>query len=168
MAAGMNTHAAPLPSRWQDRVLIDRLLRECRRLAIVGLSGDPLKASNFVGRYMQHEGYQILPVSPRGGLLLGEPVRGSLAQVPPPIDMVVVFRPAADCPEVARQAVAAGARALWIQLGIVSEEAAQLAAAAGLEVVMDKCVKMEHGRLKGSLHFAGMDTGLISARKRGR
>lgn len=160
--------ASTSASPWQDPSVIQRLLRDSHNVAIVGLSADPLKASNFVGRYMQHEGYRILPVTPRGGILLGETAYTSLAQVPVPIDLVVVFRPAADCLAVAEQAIAVRAKALWIQLGIVSEAAALAAQAAGMDVVMDKCTKMEHGRIKGSLHFAGMDTGVISARKRGQ
>jgi uncharacterized protein len=155
-----------VPERFTNIARIDALLRSAHRLAIVGLSADPLKASHFVARYMQHEGYRIIPVSPRGGEMVGEPVYPDLAAVPEPVDIVVAFRPAKDCVALASAAVAAKAKAFWMQLGIYSEEAANIAEAGGLMVVADKCIKMEHGRLRGSLHWAGMDTGTISAKKR--
>jgi predicted CoA-binding protein len=142
-----------------------RLLTRARTVAIVGMSVDMQKASAFVASYLQHEGYRIIPVNPRGGRILGETVYPDLASVPTPIDIVDVFRPAVEAPEFARQAVAVGAKALWLQLRIVSFEAAELAAAAGLDVVMDRCVKMEHGRFNGTLHWGGMNTEIISARK---
>ncbi len=155
-------------ARWQDPDVIRRLLRESRTLAIVGLSRDPVKASHFVASYMRHEGYRIIPVTPHEGTILGERTWPSLAEVPEPIDLVVVFRRASECPAVARQAVAAGAKALWLQLRVVSPEAAAIAEAAGMPVVMDKCVKIEHGRFGGGLRFAGMNTEIISARRPGR
>ena len=151
--------------RYQDPAVIRRLLATSRTIAIVGLSHEPQKASAFVGSYLLHEGYHVIPVNPRGGTILGQPVYPDLASVPVSIDLVEVFRPAADALEVARQAVAVGARALWLQLRIVNFEAAELALAAGLDVVMDRCVKMEHGRFNGSLHWGGMNTEIISARK---
>jgi len=151
---------------FQDLATIDGRLREARTLAIVGLSADPLKASHFVARYMQHEGYRVIPVSPRGGQIVGETAYTELKLIPIPVDIVVAFRPAADCPAIAHAAVAIKAHAFWMQLGIFSEEAAKIAVNGGLQVVADKCIKMEHGRLRGSLHWAGMDTGMISARKR--
>ncbi|HJW61094.1 MAG TPA: CoA-binding protein, partial [Actinomycetota bacterium] len=98
-------------------------------------------------RYLQRQGYRILPVNPRGGELLGEPVARSLAEVDGPIDVVEVFRPAEEAPRIAREAVEVGAKVLWLQLGIVSEEARQVAEAAGLTVVMDRCMGETHGRL---------------------
>ena len=142
-----------------------RLITTSRSVAIVGMSADPQKASAFVASYLQHEGYRILPVNPRGGHVLGETIYPDLASVPVPVDIVDVFRPAREAPAFARQAVAVGAKALWLQLRIVSFEAAELAAAGGLEVVMDRCVKMEHGRFNGTLHWGGMNTEIISARK---
>jgi uncharacterized protein len=151
--------------RFQDPAVVRRLLARARTVAIVGMSADMQKASAFVASYLQHEGYRIVPVNPRGGRILGETVYPDLASVPVPIDIVDVFRPPAEAPGFARQAVAIGARALWLQLRIVSLEAAELAAAAGLDVVMDRCVKMEHGRFNGTLHWGGMNTEIISARK---
>jgi predicted CoA-binding protein len=151
--------------RYQDPAVIRRLLSHARTIAIVGASTDPQKASSFVASYLQHEGYRVIPVNPRGGRLLGETVYPDLASVPVPIDIVDVFRPPSDAPALASQAVAVGAKALWLQLRIISFEAAELAAAAGMDVVMDRCVKMEHGRFNGTLHWGGMNTEIISARK---
>jgi predicted CoA-binding protein len=111
------------------------------------MSADPQKASAFVASYLQHEGYRIVPVNPRGGRVLGETIYPDLASIPDPVDIVDVFRPSAETPEFARQAVAIGARALWLQLRIVNFEAAEIAAAAGLDVVMDRCPAIEVGRL---------------------
>ncbi|MFZ5625448.1 MAG: CoA-binding protein [Gemmatimonadota bacterium] len=152
-------------ARWQRPDTIRRLLTTARTVAIVGLSSDPQKASSFVATYLQRAGYRIIPVSPRGGEILGEKVYPDLASIPEPIDIVDVFRPARDCPAVVDQAIAVGARAVWIQLGIVSPEAGERAERAGLDIVMDRCMKMEHGRLAGTLHWGGMNTGVVTARK---
>jgi uncharacterized protein len=151
--------------RFQDPAVIRRLIREARTVAIVGMSADPQKASAFVASYLQHEGYRIVPVNPRGGRVLGEAIYPDLASIPFPVDIVDVFRPAAEAAGFAREAVAMGARALWLQLRIVSFEAADIATAGGLAVVMDRCLKMEHGRFDGTLHWGGMNTEIISARK---
>ncbi len=126
-----------------------RLLREARTIAVVGLSADPDKPSHEVAAYLQAHGYRIVPVNPKGGVILGEQVFPDLASVPVPVDLVDVFRPPAACPEVARQAVATKARVLWLQLGIVSAEAERIAREGGLEVVMDHCTLIEHRRLSG-------------------
>jgi predicted CoA-binding protein len=163
---GLNTGLTPAQrQRYQDVTTIRRLLAETRTIAIVGLSGDPQKASQFVASYLQHVGYRIVPVNPRGGRILGEAVYPELSAIPCPVDLVVIFRPPAEASGFARQAVKIGARALWLQLRIVSVDAAELALAAGLDVVMDKCVKMEHGRFAGTLHWGGMNTEIVSARK---
>ena len=151
--------------RWQNPDVVRRLLATARTVAIVGMSADPQKASAFVAAYLQHEGYRILPVNPRGGSVLGETIYPDLTAIPVPVDIVDVFRPSAEAPTFARQAVAIGAKALWLQLRIVSVEAAGIAEAAGLDVVMDRCVKMEHGRYHGTLHWGGMNTEIVSARK---
>jgi uncharacterized protein len=133
-----------------DASLRERLLRiyaETKTIAVVGASGDPAKPAHEIPRYMQQQGYRILPVNPRGGELLGEPVARSLAEVEGPVDVVEVFRPAAEAPQVAREAVKVGAKVLWLQLGIESEEARQIAGAAGLTVVMDRCMGETHGAL---------------------
>jgi predicted CoA-binding protein len=151
--------------RFQDPAVIRRLLSQARTVAIVGMSADMQKASAFVASYLQHEGYRVLLVNPRGGRLLGEPVYPDLASVPVPVDIVDVFRPSAEAEGFARQAIAIGAKALWLQLRIVNFEAAAMATAAGLDVVMDRCLKMEHGRFNGTLHWGGMNTEILSARK---
>jgi predicted CoA-binding protein len=151
--------------RYQDPAVIRRLLTGARTVAVVGMSSDPQKASAFVASYLQHEGYRIIPVNPRGGRVLGETIYPDLASIPDPVDIVDVFRPSPETPGFARQAVAIGARALWLQLRIISFEAAEIASAAGLDVVMDRCLKMEHGRFNGTLHWGGMNTEIISARK---
>ena len=154
-----------MPTSFHDPATISRVLRESRTVAIVGLSADPQKASHFVATYLLRAGYRVIPVSPKGGAILGQTVVASLADIDVPIDVVDVFRPAKDCLAVVEQAILARAKSVWIQLGIMSPEAAERAAAAGLDVVMDRCIKMEHGRLSGGLHHAGMNTGVISARK---
>lgn len=165
----MNTILTPeQDAKYADPQLIQKVLRESKTVAVVGLSKDPQKASHFVATYLQYEGYRVIPVNPTvQGTLLGEPVYKDLASIPKEIqvDLVDVFRGDRHAPEIARQAVEIGAKALWLQLRIVSEEAAAIAEAGGLDVVMDRCVKMEHGRYAGSLHWVGMNTGLLTARK---
>jgi predicted CoA-binding protein len=133
-----------------DTLLRERLLgiyAQAKRIAVVGASADPSKAAHQIPRYLQQQGYRILPVNPRGGQLFGEPVARSLVEVEGPVDVVEVFRPATEAPEIARAAVKIGAKVLWLQLGIVSEEARQVAEAAGLIVVMDRCMGETHGKL---------------------
>ncbi len=150
---------------YQDPIAIQRLLREARTIAIVGLSTDPQRASWFVASYLKKEGYRVIPVNPKAVEILGEKAYPSLGAIPVPVDMVEVFRPAAEATAIAREAVAIGAKALWLQLRLVNLEAAALASRAGLAVVMDRCVKMEHARYSGRLHWGGMNTEIISARK---
>jgi uncharacterized protein len=133
-----------------DAPLREQLLRiyaETRTIAVVGASGDPSKPAHRIPRYLQSQGYRILPVNPRGGELLGEPVARSLAEVEGPVDVVDVFRPAEEAPGIAREAIEAGAKVLWLQVGIESEEARQEAEAAGLTVVMDRCMGQAHAEL---------------------
>jgi predicted CoA-binding protein len=151
--------------RFQNPDTIRRLLAEARTVAMVGLSADPQKPSNFVATYLRHEGYRVVPVTPRSGVILGERTYPDLASIPFPVDVVDVFRPGHECVAVADQAIAAGIRAIWFQLRINALEAAERAERAGLTVVLDKCMKMEHGRWGGSLHWAGMNTEIITARK---
>jgi predicted CoA-binding protein len=151
--------------RFQDPGTITRLLAKSRTIAIVGLSSDPQKASSFVATYLQKAGYRILPVTPRKGVILGEATCPDLASLPEPADLAVIFRPGHECLAVAEQAIAAHLPAIWFQLRIQAKAAAERAAAAGLTVVLDKCIKMEHGRFGGTLHWGGMNTEIISARK---
>jgi predicted CoA-binding protein len=145
--------------------VVQRLLRDTRTIAIVGLSTDPQRASWFVGSYLKKEGYTVIPVNPKADRILGETAYPDLASIPVPVDLVEVFRPAAECMAIAKQAVAIRAKALWLQLKLANIEAAEFAAHNGLTVVMDRCVKMEHGRYFGRLHWGGMNTEIISARK---
>jgi uncharacterized protein len=165
-AITLNSALTPEQQRlYQDPLVIQRLLRDTRTIAIVGLSSDPQRASWFVASYLKKEGYRIIPVNPKADQILGENAYRDLASIPEPVDMVDVFRPAAECLEIARQAVAIKAKALWLQLKLVNIEAAEYAARNGLAVVVDRCVKMEHGRYFGRLHWGGMNTEIISARK---
>jgi len=155
----------PEQALYQDPRVIQELLRDSHTIAIVGLSSDPQRASWFVASYLKKEGYRVIPVNPKAERILGEICYPDLASIPEPVDLVDVFRPASECLAVAQQAVAIKAKALWLQLRLVNIAAAELAARAGLKVVVDRCVKMEHGRYHGGLHWAGMNTEIISARK---
>ena len=150
---------------YQDQHRIREILAETRTIAMVGLSPSPQKASHFVATYLRYMGYQVIPVNPLYEEVMGMPSYPTLADVPVDVDMVDVFRPAAACLQIARDAVAVGARCLWLQLRIVNLEAGELAREAGMDVVMDRCVKMEHGRYNGSMHWVGMNTGIITARR---
>ncbi|MDR1708108.1 MAG: CoA-binding protein [Candidatus Accumulibacter sp.] len=150
----------------RDASALRRLLRGVHTLAVVGLSGDWYRPSYFAAKYMQEHGYRIVPVNPKYPEILGEKSYPDLRSIPFPVDLVDVFRKPADCVPIARDAVAIGAKALWLQLGVVNEEAGRIAEAAGLEVVMNRCVKIEYGRLFGGLNFMGVNTGVISSRRR--
>jgi predicted CoA-binding protein len=132
-----------------DSPIISRVLQTCRTLAVVGLSADPARPSFSVARYMQEHGYRIIPVNPRYGSILGEKCYPDLKSVPEAVDLVDVFRRPAYCVAIAEDAVAIGAKALWLQIGVVNEEAKRIAEAAGLTVVMNRCLKIEHARLFG-------------------
>jgi uncharacterized protein len=118
-----------------------------RTIAVVGASSDPAKAGNSIPAYLQSQGFRILPVSPKGGELFGEKVATSLGEIDQEVDVVDVFRPAEETPAIARDAVAIGAKVLWLQAGIFSEEAAEIARKGGLSVVMDMCMGVTHQRL---------------------
>lgn len=150
---------------YQDPGMIRTVLSTTKTIAIVGLSPKPERPSYFVGTYLQYEGYRIIPVNPRAESILGEKSYPDLLSIPEPVDMVNVFRQPEECVEVARQSVQIGAKTLWLQLRVVNLEAAQIARDAGLNVIMDRCVKIEHGRYSGSLHWVGMNTEIISARR---
>jgi predicted CoA-binding protein len=150
---------------YQDRDSIERILNKFRVIAIVGLSADPQKASSFVAGYLLHAGYTVVPINPKADVILGQKVYRSLKDVQFAIDVVDIFRPAAECDALVEEAIAAKARAFWQQLRIANIHAAERARGAGLLSVVDLCVKMEHGRYNGGLHEAGMNTELISARR---
>jgi predicted CoA-binding protein len=144
-----------------------RILHQGRRVAIVGLSAEWHRPSFFVAKYLLQHGYQVFPVNPRyaGQTILGQPCVASLDALGSPVDMVDVFRRTEDVLPIAQQAIAIGARCLWQQIGVVNHEADALVRAAGLDSVMDRCVKIEHARLFGGLHWAGVNTGVISAKR---
>ena len=150
-----------------DISTLRRILKGCRTIAVVGLSAEWHRPSHFAAKYLQQHGYRIVPVNPRyaGDRVLGEPCYARLEDVPFGIDMVDVFRKPADVPPLAASAVALGARCLWQQLGVTNAEADAMARGAGLDSVMDRCVKIEHARLFGGLNWVGVDTRVISARR---
>jgi uncharacterized protein len=148
-----------------DIPTLRRILRECRTVAIVGLSDQWHRPSNFVGKYLQQHGYRVIPVNPRYTEVLGERCFANLSDITEPVHMVDVFRRSEDVLPIAQDAIRIGAKCLWQQIGVMNRDAAALAEAAGLDVVMDRCVKIEHARLFGGLHWAGVNTRVISAKR---
>lgn len=142
-----------------------RILKEYRTIAVVGLSADWYRPSYFAAKYMQEHGFRIIPVNPKYDTILGETCYPDLRSIPEPVEIVDVFRKPADCAPIAHDAVAIGAKVLWLQIGVVNDEARQIAEAGGLEVVMDRCVKIEYARLFGGLGWFGVNTKVISARR---
>ena len=142
-----------------------RILAQSRTIAVVGLSANWYRPSFFAAKYMQDHGYRIVPVNPTYEEVLGERCYPTLAAIPGPVDMVDCFRKSGEIPALAREAVAKGAKVLWMQLGIRNDEAARIATDAGLDVVMDRCMKIDHARILGGLHWAGINTGVISSRR---
>jgi len=142
-----------------------RVLAQHRSIAVVGLSAHWYRPSYFAAKYMQDHGYRVIPVNPGYAEALGERAYPSLDAIPEPVDIVDVFRKPAEMPGVAREAVAIGAKVLWMQLGLRNDDAARIATEAGLDVVMDRCVKIEHARILGGLNWAGVNTGVISAKR---
>jgi uncharacterized protein len=153
--------------RYQDPFTIQRVLHAARTIAIVGLSSNELRASNFVGYYLKRHGYQVIPINPRETAVLGEPSRPSLTDADVPIDIVNVFRAPDALPKIARDAVEIGARTLWCQFGVINEEAARIAEDGGLTVIMDRCLKVEHARYLGRMHWLGFNTGRITSVRTG-
>ncbi len=142
-----------------------RILHTAKTIAVVGLSADWFRPSYFAAKYMQEHGYRVIPVNPKYPEILGAKCYRSLRDIPEKVDIVDVFRKTADVTPVAEDAIAIGAKVLWQQLGVKNEAAAAKAAAAGLETVMDRCVKIEHGRLFGGLNWVGVNTHIISAKR---
>jgi predicted CoA-binding protein len=153
--------------RYQDPFTIQRVLHSARTIAIVGLSGNELRASNFVGYYLKRHGYQVYPVNPRESAVLGEPCVASLSDLPVPVDIVDVFRTPDALPEIAREAVEINAGTLWCQFGVINEAGAQIAETGGVTVVMDRCLKVEHARYLGRMHWLGFNTGRITSVRSG-
>lgn len=145
----------------QERLAI---LRRYRRVALVGVSANPLRPSHFVAVYLANRGYDIVPVNPRAKTVLGRPCFPSLSAIPEPVEVVDIFRPPQFVPAIVEEAIETGAKVVWMQFDIVHEEAARRAREAGLEVVMDQCMKVEHARFFGGLSALGLNGGVVSAR----
>lgn len=148
-----------------DIATLRRILKHSHTIAVVGLSAEWHRPSYFAAKYMQAHGHRIVPVNPRYTEVLGERCYSRLEDIDFPVDMVDVFRKTADVLPIARSAVAIGAKCLWQQLGVTNGEADAVARAAGLDSVMDRCVKIEHARLFGGLNWVGVNTGVVSARR---
>ena len=148
-----------------DIVGLRRILTRSRTIAVVGLSANWYRPSYFAAKYMQDHGYRIIPVNPNYSEILGEPCHAALTTVADKVDIVDCFRRAEEIVPLARDAVAIGAKVLWMQLGIRNDEAARIAIDGGLDVVMDRCVKIEYARIMGGLNWAGVNTRIISARR---
>jgi predicted CoA-binding protein len=150
-------------SRYQDPLTIQRVIHGAKTIAVVGLSSNELRASYFVGYYLRRHGYHVIPVNPRESEILGEKSFRSLTDVPVPIDIVNVFRAPDALPDIAREAVAITAKALWCQFTVINEEGARIAEAGGLTVIMDRCLKVEHARYVGRMHWLGFNTQRITS-----
>lgn len=149
--------------RYQQPSAIQRVLFNAKTVAIVGLSGNPLRASHFVGFYLQRHGYRIIPVNPREASILGERSYASLLEVPGHIDIVNVFRASSALPEVASEAATIAAGCLWCQFNVINERAASIAENGELSVIMDRCIKVEHARYAGRMHWLGFNTQRITS-----
>ena len=155
------------PTRYQDPQVIQRTLHHAKTIAIVGLSPNELRASYFVGYYLKRHGYHVIPVNPREREILGEKCFPSLLDVPVPIDIVNVFRAPDALPDIAREAVKIGAGNVWCQFTVINEEGARIAEAGGVSVVMDRCIKVEHARYVGRMHWLGFNTQRITSTRGG-
>ena len=148
-----------------DITKLRRILRTSKTVAVVGLSANWYRPSFFAAKYMQEHGYRVIPVNPQVDSVLGEKCHASLRDIPEPVDIVDCFRRSTEIPALAEDAIAIGAKVLWMQLGVENAAARARAEAAGLEVVENRCVKIEHARLFGGLGWVGVDTGIISAKR---
>jgi predicted CoA-binding protein len=152
---------------YQDALTIQRVLHTAQTIAVVGLSRNELRASYFVGYYLKRHGYHVIPVNPRETEILAERSYASLLDVPVPVDIVNVFRAPEALPGIAREAVEIRAGALWCQFGVINEEGARIAEAGGLTVIMDRCLKVEHARYIGRMHWLGFNTQRITSVRAG-
>ncbi len=146
-------------------VTLRRILKDNHTIAVVGLSADWYRPSYFAAKYMQEHGFRIIPVNPKYTEILGERCYPDLASIPDKVDIVDVFRKSDDCAPIAREAAAIGAKALWLQIGVMNDEACQIAESAGMDFVQNRCVKIEYARLFGGLSWFGVNTRIISARR---
>jgi uncharacterized protein len=152
---------------YQDPQTIQRVLYNASTIAIVGLSPNQLRASYFVGFYLQRHGYRVIPVNPRETEILGQKSYPSLLDIPEPVDVVNVFRAPDALPSIAREAVAIHAGALWCQFGVINADGAQIAEDGGVPVIMDRCLKVEHARYVGRMHWLGFNTQRITSVRSG-
>jgi predicted CoA-binding protein len=152
-------------SKYQDPLIISGILHTARTIAIVGLSSNVLRPSNFVGFYLQRHGYTIVPVNPNEREVLGQRAYANLSEIPFRVDVVDVFRASAAVPAITEEAVRIGAGALWLQFGVISGEGARIAKDGGLKVVVDRCMKVEHARHMGRMHWLGFNTGVVSSQR---
>jgi predicted CoA-binding protein len=150
-------------SRYQDPLTIQRVIHNAKTIAIVGLSKNQLRASYFVGFYLRRHGYRVIPINPRETEVFGEKSFNTLTDVPVPVDIVNVFRAPEALPAIAREAVAIGAPNLWCQFTVINQEGGRIAEAGGLSVVMDRCIKVEHARYLGRMHWLGFNTQRITS-----
>ena len=153
--------------RYQDPSTIQRVIHTARTIAVVGLSNNELRASYFVGYYLKRHGYTVIPVNPRETEILGEKSYPSLGDIPGPVDVVDVFRAPGALPGIARDAVAIKAGALWCQFGVINEEGSRIAEEGGLTVIVDRCLKVEHARYVGRMHWLGFNTHRITSVRTG-
>jgi predicted CoA-binding protein len=151
--------------KYQDAMVIREILHTARTIAIVGLSSNVLRPSNFVGFYLQRHGYRIVPVNPNEREAVGEKAYASLSDIPFKVDVVDVFRASQFVPAIAEEAARIGAGALWLQFGVISAEGARIAEQAGLKVVVDRCMKVEHARHMGRMHWLGFNTGVVGSQR---
>ncbi|MEO1052521.1 MAG: CoA-binding protein [Bacteroidota bacterium] len=151
--------------KYQNPDTIRNVLGTLKTVAVVGLSSNPQRPSNFVGSYLHAEGYKVVPVNPRETEVFGQQSYPDLKSIPFPVDVVDIFRHPSAAMELVQDAIEIKAKVIWMQLTIVNRDAAELAREAGLTVIMDKCMKMEHGRYNGNLHWVGMNTEIITAKK---
>ena len=162
-----DVNVEPDLGRYQDVMTIQRVLHTAKTIAIVGLSSNQLRASNFVGYYLRRHGYRVIPVNPRETEILGQKCYPSLLDVPEPVDVVNVFRAPDALPGIARDAVTIHAGCLWCQFGVINEEGARIAEDAGLTVIMDRCLKVEHARYIVRIHWLGFITQRITSVRAG-
>ena len=154
-------------ARYQDPLTIQRVLHGAKTIAVVGLSGNELRASYFVGYYLKRHGYRVIPVNPRESEILGETSYPTLRDVPEPVDIVNVFRAPDALPDIARDAVAIGAGAVWCQFGVINDEGNRIVEEGGLDLVVDRCLKIEHARYVGRMHWLGFNTQRITSVRTG-
>jgi predicted CoA-binding protein len=148
-----------------DSEKVRRILKSVRTIAVVGLSAQWHRPSNFAAKYLQEHGYRVIPVNPKEDSILGERCYKSLAEIPDKVDVVDCFRRSSEIPAIADEAIKIGARVLWMQLGVENADARAKAEAAGLQVIENRCMKIEHGRFFGGLGWAGVNTKVISAKR---